>query len=199
MRNLLLVLGARALKRSGLLCGGLCFGGGLAFGLKVECECECRMTWVYNAQGKGGGKAEERGQGIMRENGGRSRSRKAGISPQKNLVRRRLRPLHGLLLRHDLLLNRRSILALLDADRHSVRGDFELDSGLDFTGFGYEYDYEKEKWCGYRQCHSCGEDDPSAAACSASRARWSASRSAWAAASVAAASRVAASTAGERG
>jgi hypothetical protein len=57
MRDFLLVLGPRALKRGGLLCGGLFFGGGgLGFGLRVGCECECGVECPKEGRGKSGGK-----------------------------------------------------------------------------------------------------------------------------------------------
>jgi hypothetical protein len=66
--------------------------------------------------------------------------RTSRISQQTNLVRRCLGPLDGLLLRLDLLLNRHSVLVLLDADRHLVRSDFELGGCLDGAGFGCGYE-----------------------------------------------------------
>jgi hypothetical protein len=77
---------------------------------------------------------EGKGRGEVRVSAGTS----GDISQQTNLVRRRFGPLDGLL-----LLNHCSVLALLDTDRHLVRGDFELSGCLDGVGFGCEYDYEK--------------------------------------------------------
>jgi hypothetical protein len=75
-----------------------------------------------------------KGRGEVRVSAGTS----GDIPQQTNLVRRRIGPLDGLL-----LLNRRSVLALLDTNRHLIRRDFELSGCLDGVGFGCEYEYEK--------------------------------------------------------